>query len=650
MPGAWFAQPVAVTTEKKRLSPQGRPDAGARARDFAYLALAFASIWSAFACVPLGAPGAETLVSGRDGGADTDRDVGSTSPAPSSTDAHVDAGVGTGADADAAGPGRDAASGGNCVSDRVDVPAGQGCTCAWVDCEATELECACDVGCYADDADCLIETDGQGGGSSNNETLGTCVIQCDPESDLSEELNCTATSCEPTPNSVSIEPSSDDPQPTASALDAERDPVVVKVLFVIDNSASMLDDQMAAACAIDEFFDAASANEAVYETGVLTTDIFGDASAGAYGEVCTNPTATYDSNNEYSRPPQLVGLSNACNLEPVCSCASGQSPGVPEACSFDSNGAWLSNGDANSRRLLRQLIVQGQACSGREAGLEQAFQFFAEMERAGTFDASAPHEVVVISDEDTFADATDPSPYGRICSFSMAKRHTETIPDFEPPSPIGQSCIESLTDFYKYYFTSRGIIVNGIHFTNDCRVRTTEQTGHGYLEVIEATGGEVASICHCETFPDFFAKVGARTSDLSTSLCFPEGTDPDPSTIQVTYTEVEPNQSVPKSSSDGWTLDTSRNCLTFSGSWGDKHGDFHVDYVDRNVPLPPKPDPVACLDPSLDVLEDSLAVTCDGSDVPRDATNGWTFDAANKCLTFHGSWTEATCAFEVHYF
>lgn len=613
------------------------------------MAAAVGLLLGAFACVPLETPAGLSTGDKVDAGL-SDADAGSTSTTPSA-DAHVDAGVDvTSRDATTTGGAPDGSTAGDCVSDRVEAPTGNGCTCAWVDCDATELKCSCDVGCYANDADCMIETDGQGGGTSGNDTLGTCDIHCDPESDLSEELNCTATSCEPTPNSVSINPSSEDPVPATASLDEARDPVSVKVLFVIDNSASMLDDQMAAACAIDDFFEAASANSATYETGVITTDIFGNALAGTYGEVCTNPTATYDGNNEYVRPPQLAGLSSACTLEPVCSCETGQASGVPEACSFDSNGVWLPNSDANSRQLLRQLIVQGQACSGDEAGLEQAFQFFAEMERAGTFDASAPHEIVVISDEDAFADATDPSPNNRICSFTMAKRHADTIPNFDPPSTTGQSCIESLTEFYKYYFTSRNIIVNGINFTDDCRVRTVEQTGHGYLEVIEATHGQTASICHCEDFPDFFAKVGARTSDLSTSLCFPEGTDPDPATIDVTYTEVQPNQSVPESTSDGWTLDTTRNCLTFSGSWGNKHGDFHVDYVDRNVPLPPKPDPVACLDPALDVLESSLTVTCDSNDVPRDATNGWTFDKDDKCLTFHGSWAEATCAFEVHYF
>ncbi|MCB9655391.1 MAG: hypothetical protein H6729_14825 [Deltaproteobacteria bacterium] len=593
----------------------------------------------AAACVPTtdysgmqqGEPdaGGETVRDARVGGSDASSyDSGGTT-------AHPDSGSGSG---DAGRPPL-----GDCIRDRVPVPEGNGCTCTWRDCEATAIDCDCNVECYLQDSDCLISTDSDGHGASSENTLGDCGdISCVPEDDLSTEMNCEATACEPQPNSTSINPESAPVAPEVSAADLERQPVDVSVLFVIDNSGSMADDQMAATCAINDFFDAAGQKGASYRTGVISTNLFG-LSAGS--GLCTDLYPTNTRSGTFVKAPSLLGIQGSCGLGLTCACPQDPLARPSQMCSFNDQGSWLASSDPASQDTLRKLIIQGDHCYGYEAGLERAFQFFAEMERRGTFSTETPYEVVVISDEDPYAE-------GSICPFNKLDRNTSGIPNFNPPATTNTiaSCANDLKAFYKYYFTTRQITIHGIHWMAGCHKDSDEDLPDGYEDLVTATGGEIVSICECGAFPDFFTRVGSRTADLSTSLCLAEGVDPDPETIQVTYTENNASEPVPESTTDGWTLDAGRNCLVFSGSWGDRHGDYHVEYVDRNIPLPPPPDPVACLDPSLEVLPDTLVVKCDGTIVPKSTTDGWTFDDSTDCLTLHGSWADATCAFTVDYF
>ncbi|MBK8012769.1 MAG: hypothetical protein IPK13_15565 [Deltaproteobacteria bacterium] len=601
------------------------------------LAVGMGLMLSRAACVPA------TEYSGmqqaaRDGGSGTEADAELGGPDASGSDAA------TPGPSDAGSGSLDAGRGplGDCIRDRIPTPTGNGCTCSWRDCEATAIDCECDVECYLQDSDCLISTDSEGHGGSTEDTLGACGdISCVPEDDLSTEMSCEATECEPNPNSVSINPESAPVSPEVSAADLERQPVDVSVLFLIDNSGSMADDQMAATCAISDFFDAAGQKGASYRTGVISTNLFG--LPADYG-ICTDRFPTYARTGAFVKAPSLLGLQGSCGLGLTCDCpGTGAEPS--QVCAFNDQGTWLSSSDPASQDTLRKLIIQGDGCYGYEAGLERAFQFFAEMERQGTFNTETPYEVVVISDEDPYAE-------GLICPFDKLQRNTAGIPNFAPPATTNTlaSCASDLKAFYKYYFTSRKITIHGIHWMQGCHRDSQEDLPDGYQDLITATGGEIVSICECNAFPDFFSKVGSRTADLSTSLCLAEGVDPDPATIEVTYTENNASEPVPESATDGWTLDADRNCLVFSGSWGDRHGDYHVEYVDRNIPLPPPPDPVACLDPSLEVLPDTLVVKCDGTIVPKSATNGWTFDDSTDCLTLHGSWANATCAFTVDYF
>lgn len=296
-----------------------------------------------------------------------------------------------------------------------------------------------------------------------------------------------------------------------------------------------------------------------------------------------------------------------------------------------------SSDTAGAEALLKQLIVQGDQGSRNEGGLEQSFQYLAEMERNGTFATQAPKEIIVISDENADAD-------GFLCPFNRVNRNTAGIPNFTPPTPANTdvSCQQDLIDFYIYYFVSRGIIVNGINFTDTCASSSTEEAGNIYLAVIQATGGHVASICQCETFDTFFNDVGQTTSDLSTSLCFDGAVAPDPNSLTVTYTEAGASATVPRSTTNGWSYDASINCIVFAGTWAAQYGSFAVDYIDANAPPPPPTTATACLAAGVDPLLDSIRVSCNGATVPQSSNNGWSFDPVSDCFTFHGTYVNAS--------
>ena len=524
-----------------------------------------------------------------------------------------------------------------CVSDRVEAPAGDGCQCEFDDCEATSLSCECDLACYG--GGCLIGTDAEGNGTSRDGFLGDCDLSCTPENDLSQEMTCSASDCEITPSVVDINPTAPPSPPSVSSFEAERAVQDVDVTFVVDNSGSMVDNQMASACAMESFFDAASANGGSYRTGVLTTDMLGDQSA---------PGGTYDSVGNFVAPPELVQMDGACNT--VVACEANCEATVTEICEVQLGGDYVANDEPGSEALLQQLIVQGDDGSAKEGGLEQAFQLYAEQERQATFDYDSPKETVVISDEDAAAyyPVAGRGEVPWLCPFDSVDRHTESIPSFDPPTPVNTdaSCIDDLIDFYVYYFTSRNIIVHGLLYTDDCAAGSTEKAGVVYQAVIEATGGHVESICHCEDFGAFFANVGESTSTLSTELCF-AGSLPDPSTIQVVF--VDTDELVPASATDGWTLEPDLNCIVMNGSWAQRYGTFRIEYIDPDAPPPPPENPVACLEPGLDPLLDTIRVFCAGVEVPASTTDGYSFDPVTDCFEFHGAYADvdgATCSVE----
>lgn len=70
-------------------------------------------------------------------------------------------------------------------------PSGPHCDCHVADCESRQLDCTCELSCLHDSS-CLLQVGSNGEASSNDPTLDQCTIACEPDSDLSTEIACTA--------------------------------------------------------------------------------------------------------------------------------------------------------------------------------------------------------------------------------------------------------------------------------------------------------------------------------------------------------------------------------------------------------------------------------------------------------------------------
>jgi hypothetical protein len=542
------------------------------------------------------------------------------------------------------------------------LPEGMRCHCQITNCEATEVKCSCDVGCYpdangevADDCDIQTGPDGTSVSGELGDALGECAgqLSCTEENDLSTTLECSITDCEMVePEVVMVEPNAPSVSPSAPSASvmrgpmsapvretAERQATSVDVLFVVDNSASMGDDQLAASCAVDSFFNAVDAGGGTFRAGVLTTDMLGDDPTGRSNTNASSyPCDRVANGISCSRPPQLAGLDGACSATLSCQCPA-TNPATENVCNFNDAGDWINSSDPAGRELLRKLIVQGELGSWYENGLETAFQYFVALERAGLFDGTTPTQIVIVADED--ADAAGPNG-SLMCPFNTVSRNIGGLANFSPPAANNSlaSCRQDLVDFYGYYFASRNIKVHGLTYTLACGGTNTEAIGEVYQGVIQRTGGLVTSICDCGSFPGFFTEVGRDTAELSTSICL--SAVPEAGSLSVTYTEQGSPQPVPESSTDGWSYDATRNCVVLHGSWADRFGSFQLDYYDQNAPMT-EPIATGCLPPGTPIAM-PIVLSCNGVNVPE----GWTFDQVTGCFTFRGSWADSCTAFELN--
>lgn len=532
-----------------------------------------------------------------------------------------------------------------CISDRVAAETTAKCTRSCADCDCTKKITKCDLSCYspaaANDPECLLAVDSQGnviGGAKQ----GDCQSEaCGPPSDVTPDMACQGTGCKLQPNELQLQIQ---PNPNQQQEEIERQDAKPSVLFVVDNSKSMADDQINARCAVDSFFSSAGAGGAFYQTGVISTDVFYDDGYYKYPSKLTLTDPMYNSSGFIKAPTLLKLRGGQCDLaqRPACQC--GQTVQDPDAksvaCTAESGGSWIDGGSPQSQQQIKDLIVRGDDASMKECGLEVAFQLFAEMERNGTFAQGGPYEVVAISDEDAECDfmCKDSRTFGSI------DRNTAGIPNFNPPTPLNtkDSCRQDLIDFYKYYFTSRQIIVHGLIFQQGCPDfdgMGTNDPPITYEAVIAATQGHKESICACEKFPAFFSAVGNTTATLSKGLCL-KASQIEPGSLKVSY------QGQNLSPSD-WSFDPQTRCIALSEKYKDAYGKFTVSYQD---PTAAASSAKVCFPPNVDPLVKTLQLSCAGQVITEDPQNGQTFDPATDCFTLHGDAAKLAGSCSVSFF
>jgi hypothetical protein len=501
------------------------------------------------------------------------------------------------------------------------------CSCTCENCQCTRLDCACHIDCYQEPppAGCILNLDSDGNLVIDNHHFENCDLQCREEGDLTDEMACTLNNCVPPPTIIDIHIDPEQ-EPGAAELALERHIREVDVVFAVDNSLSMEDDQMASACAVDKFLDAATADGGQITAGVINTDL-------------SSPTTG------------LLGITNPndCTVQVNdCQCGpNGELPPPPSdfrACRFDQNGDWIE--DPNE---LKKTIMQGTGLfNSHESGLQQAFRLFAHLEIQGKF--LGPYETVIISDEEADGD-------GRLCPFdaSLDEDLKAQLKDsrygWNPPTPTGTeaSCEQDLIDFFSYYFVSRKIMVHGLIHADTCDDGLFEETSIIYKKVIQATKGHQAPICDCGAFDSFMEDVGNTTSNISTQLCVDDpaaarSIQDDLPSVVVHYAEGGADVKVPQSATDGWTFDAATGCFVLSGAWEDKMGFFRVEY--QRAPEQADFEDVTVCPANFDPIPSSIVVTCElngqNTQVPQSTTDGWSLQTvtSQNCLMFSGSWSE----------
>lgn len=528
----------------------------------------------------------------------------------------------------------------DCAAERYEAPSGQSCACSFGtgngdECDPTKVTCVCDLECYGDQADCLINPDG----SSSDSTVGECVVECEQEDDVSLEMMCSLDCPAPTVV-VDINPVVDVAPPTIQSLVVEREAKDIAVLFGMDVSLSMANNQVASACVKENFIEAATQNGGQFSFGALTSDTEGEHAAS---------NSTYDRNGNYIGPPGLVQLDGSCSRVLTCGPNADCNADVTQPpCDMKPQvGADLepyeppAPGEPDlSAERLGQILYMGEDGSPCEMTIHNIYLYFYDLETKGALDTGQARQVVIVTDEDTTCNSLGSL---KACPFGTYELPTPS--GFTPPTRTG-NCKQDHINFFGAYFQSRNIKVNALVFFEDavngirCESQSTEIEGVVTKGVAEYTGGHVASLCDCDSFASFFQDIGGSTSTLSTELCFQDSL-PDPKSMQVTYLATsEIVSQAANASGDGWVLDPQLNCIVMVGSWQDKQGSFQIDFVDLNKP-PVVLDPTACLPAgSVPPHSDTIEMTCEGHSglIPQDSVNGYTID--DICFTFHGEYAD----------
>ncbi len=512
---------------------------------------------------------------------------------------------GTGADGTGAAPGKSGAD--TCVAERVTVPSGQGCECECTDCLCTSIACTCDGTCYGA-AECLVNSDSNGNATVGGGFGADCSQKsCVPEDDLTTELKCAFADCRFAPNQLQLQPREAPPD-----LDLERAVKNTGLIMTVDTSSSMTNKQAYSACAADAFIRATAGAE--WSAGVMTQDI--------------TRVPGYQAGNGAGGAPPLLQVSGSCTPAASCSCGGNYTGDI---CRFSPGGSMISSKDPNALDALRRLVVQGsnEASDIDEAGLEKAFLYVMGLYREGR--GAEVSQVVAISDEPADSDE-------KVCPI-QSKRDIAGIQavlgdGFQPPANTG-NCSNDLIAFYSYFFEFVNVRVNALVATGEA--------GRIYTAVANATEGTVASLFECSAFEQFWNEVGATTTTLSTQLCFPNSVDPAATTL--VYTENGANTEVPKSATEGWTYDAALRCIVLHGSWESKYGSFHV----ANVGNTGKPSGRTCFPSTVDPIPDTIKVSVGGAEVPRSTSDGFSYDAASRCIELHGSYASNPGPFDVEY-
>jgi hypothetical protein len=279
----------------------------------------------------------------------------------------------------------------------------------------------------------------------------------------------------------------------------------IDVLFVVDNSSSMGDDQTNLTANFRPFIQKFQLQGYDFHIGVTATDAW---------------KATVEGRTTMAKLKD--GLTTPKSGYPIIT---NSTPDIEGAFLINAKTGTAGSGDERAFSSFKDALL-----STLNAGFRRDEAFLA---------------VVIVSDEDDFSNNTSTA----TTNYSSPGLHTvQSYVDF-------LSSYTNSTSTYKRFSTSA-------IYTVDAACRTSKGSGRvgvRYKQLIDATEGISGSICDT-SFATSLQLIAGRISELSTQFYL--GREPVPSSIRVWVNDVEILENV----SNGWTYHSDTNSIRFHGS------------------------------------------------------------------------------------
>jgi len=311
----------------------------------------------------------------------------------------------------------------------------------------------------------------------------------------------------------------------------------VDVLFVVDNSGSMGEEQSNLSRNFSSFISAAAAWDTDYQIGIVTTQTEGDVPNPGGGDLA---------------PGELLGSLNNRIITPANSGAFATNVRVGTA---DTTASASERGLEAARLALTDPVITdlGAACSDdSECGSAyRCIQGTAGTPRAcGGYNRTflredASLEIVFVSDEE-----------------DQSRAELSFFIDF----------FKSIKGFRNESLFHASAIVGP---SGGCSSSNGEaDAGNRYIEVARETGGEVGSICDSD-FASSLRNIGDRAFGLRVQFFLSRAADP--ATVSVYDIACDGSGRTPRGS--GWTFDVESNAIIFDDASAPSPGDcFEVEY------------------------------------------------------------------------
>ena len=301
----------------------------------------------------------------------------------------------------------------------------------------------------------------------------------------------------------------------------QEPPSAADILWVIDNSPSMAQEQEAVGRSFAEFIVNLEDAHIDFHIGVVTTDV--------------------DDENEHAG--QLLGIPNVIDSEIV-----------------------------DFEMVFKERVQVGVDGSDMERGLEAAYMALTEPMASGANNGflrrDAVLSIIFVSDEDDCSDR------------GALSETTSAMACYDQPEML-VPVREYVDDFRALKHSASDVIASAIVGPENQDNCGSSARGTRYLAVAKSTGGLEGNICDVE-FTEIMDNMGLAVAGVRASFAL--SSFPVFGTVEVWVGDAEEDEAnwvlVPRDQNNGWTYDTDTNYITFNGDSVPPRGSVITVYYD----------------------------------------------------------------------